>query len=127
MACGALERHDTSTINASVTDGSNHSWQLTAFEDHDFLVPVKATSTTLTIKTQFDVNYTGTVYPQVSILNGGGCGVADATQTGTIAGASAWETLTFSFTPTSAGVITLRLKSRTLGATGHCYFASVNY
>jgi hypothetical protein len=123
-AVGILDRHDAAVLNASITDGTNHSWQLTAWDDFDFQVAIPSTATQVSIKCQYDNNYDTTLLPQVTILNGGGCGVADQTIVATTAAHNAWETETFTIAPTSAGVLTVRIQGRSIGVTGKCFFAT---
>jgi hypothetical protein len=86
---------------------------------HDLLVPVAASSTTITVYARKDANYTGTA-PQLKIMNIPG--VADITDTHTEA-AGNWEQLTSgSFSPTSAGVCRVRFQSNDTSATGQCFF-----
>lgn len=87
----------------------------------DFEVPVNTSvSQTITIYAQFDSFYSGTK-PSMNIVNGGECGVtsASSTQTGS---SGSWEQLTLTFTPTSNGIITVRLISASTTPTGNAYF-----
>jgi hypothetical protein len=128
-AAGHLERHDTGVISTSVTDGAGfNSIQLTAYDDHEFYLPVNAVATTLSVDVQYDSSYGGTNYPQVVLTGGGQIGVPDQTLTATSAALNAWQTLSFStFTPTAAGFLTLRFQSRSSAGAGHAYFAKPVY
>lgn len=88
---------------------------------HDYFIPVRAQSTTITVFGRFDSNYGGASKPQMLIYNIPG--VADQTATMT-AVANTWEQLSKTFVPTSAGICRVRLKSRDTGV-GKCFFDSL--
>jgi len=95
------------------------SGQLSGAGYQDFIgVPVNASSTTITVKAKYDANYTGTL-PQLIVMNIPG--VADQTDT-MVAAANTEETLSVTFTPTSKGVVRVRIKSNDTSATGTCHF-----
>jgi hypothetical protein len=57
------------------------------------------------------------------LINGGQIGVSDQTVTATSASGSGYETLTFSsFTPSAAGIVTIRLVNRTTNGSGIAAF-----
>lgn len=99
------------------SEGSNSA----RFEGAGFIevqVPVTTASTTISVDAYYDANYIGTK-PQLVVSNIPG--IAD--QTDTVAGsAGAFESLSVNFTPTSAGVVRVRLKSNDVSTTGKCYF-----
>jgi hypothetical protein len=90
----------------------------------DFVIPVDASSTTITIYARYDSDYSGTL-PSMNIVNGTECGVADATDT-MVAAVNTWEQLSLNFTPTAAGIITVRLISSTTTPTGNAFFDDFN-
>ena len=112
---GALERHDTLTKEA-VTVDAGFAVSAVGPHDHEFLVPVAAVGTVISIKTQWDANYGGGTKPQLVLIANGEIGVAG--QAVAAAGAAgAWNTITLaSFTPTAAGVVKLRLVSSAAAA-----------
>ena len=63
----------------------------------------------MTVYGRYDATYTGTL-PQMLVYMGGECGVADASDT-MVEAADTWEQLSLNFTPTAAGVVTIRLQS----------------
>ena len=85
---------------------------------HDILLPVDASSTTVSIYGQYDGTYAGTL-PQLKVFNIPG----QADQTDVMAGASgSWEALSVNFTPTSKGIARIRLVSNDTSAGGECFF-----
>lgn len=91
---------------------------------YDFAIPVNAVSTTITIYAQYDSAYSGTL-PSMNIINGTECGVANATAT-QVGSANSWEQLSLNFTPTSQGIITLRVLSSSTTPTGNAFFDDYN-
>lgn len=126
-AWGYLERHDTAARETTTVDAGGVGLVITGPGDHDLLIPVDATSTTITIRARYDTAGDNTTAnrPQAQLLANGEIGVT--AQTVTMAGANnIWETLTFSaFTPTGRGVMTLRLLNRSQAGTGKAFFDTV--
>ena len=122
-AVGALERNDCGTKETTTTHAGAAALKITGPGYHDFQVPVDATSTTITVYARYDTNHAATNKPQISVLNGGGCGVSDATATMTAA-VDTWEALSLTFTPTSKGIVTIRCISRSAAGNGIAYFDS---
>ncbi len=118
---GSMEAHDTGAQELSVVRTGTAALILDGPGDHDFLLPVDAVLTTLSVWTRFDTNHGTTTRPQMQILNGGAIGVADATDTATGA-VDTWEQLELAFTPTAKGYVTVRLRSRPAAANGKAYF-----
>jgi hypothetical protein len=119
---GALGRHDTARKGTAITPDSGSNLELVGPADHDFDVPVDATATTFSIKVRTS-GYGGTDWPQALLINGGQIGVSDQTVTATSASGSGYETLTFSsFTPSAAGIVTVRLVNRTTNGSGIAAF-----
>lgn len=85
---------------------------------HDLFVPVNAEETTISVYARKDSNYTGDA-PLLEVYNIPG--VAD--QSDAMAGAAdTWEELSCTFTPTAAGMVRVRLRSRDTSATGEAFF-----
>lgn len=125
-AVGAYERHDTAVTDTSPPSGLTNTDGSLRFDgpgSHELTVPVDTTSTTISFKVRYDSNYTGTNYPRLVLVNGKQVGVSDQTVTATSAANGAWYTISLSaFTATSKGEVTVRLVSRSGGATGKCWF-----
>ena len=120
-AWGAMERHDTAAKETTTVRTGSTGINITGPGDHEFAVPVDATSTTISVYARYDTTHAATNKPQMLIVNGGECGVADATATMTAA-ADTWEQLSLNFTPTQKGVVTVRLVSRAAGGSGKAFF-----
>lgn len=119
-AAGALEYHDNAVKETSTVRTGSNAIKFAGPGDHDFIVPVDATSTTITVYGRFDSSYAGTK-PQMKVLNGTECGVADASVTMT-GSANTWEQLSLTFTPTAKGFVTIRLISNSTDASGNAFF-----
>ena len=90
--------------------------------DQEIYIPVAAESTTITVKVQYDTNHGTTNKPQVVLVANDAIGVSTQTITATV-GTGTTETLSFSaFTPTAAGVVTVRLVSRSAAGNGVATF-----
>lgn len=108
-AIGAYERANTfGKETGTVRTGSN-AISITGPGYQDFALPVAAASTAVTVYVRWDATYAGTK-PAMSVLNGTECGVANATATAT-GSSGAWEQLSLNFTPTAAGIVTIRFVS----------------
>jgi hypothetical protein len=124
-ALGCYERHDIATQETSVVDAGSNSIKLTGPGDHDLLIPVDASSTTITVRVRYDTTHGTGNKPQAQLLANGEIGFAGETVTAA-AGVDTWETLTFAaFTPSAKGFVTLRLISRAAGGSGIAYFDTV--
>lgn len=118
---GAIAAHDTAIKETSVTDAGN-GIVIHGYGSHEFQIPVDADATLVTIKARYDSNHGTSTKPQAILLAQGEIGVSTETLTMT-EGADTWQTLTFSsFTPTAAGVVTVRLQSRSATPYGKAYF-----
>lgn len=117
---GAYEYHDSAVRETSTVRTGSNAIKFVGAGDHDFDIPVDATSTTVTIYGRFDGTYAGTK-PQMKIVNGTECGVADATAIMT-GSSGAWEQLSLNFTPTAKGIITIRLISNSTAGAGIAFF-----
>ena len=121
---GWLSRANTATqaTNPPPPTGT-YIWQDTGPWYQDFILPVNTASQTLSIKTQHDSNYTGTL-PQMIILGQPEIGVT--TQTITDVGSSGtWNTLTATtINPTAVGAITVRIVSNDTSGSSVVEFAN---
>lgn len=119
-AAGALERANTfGKETGTVRTGSN-AISITGPGYQEFLIPVDATSTTISVYVRWDATYAGTK-PQLQIDANGEIGVAAETKTATGSSGS-WEQLTLSaITPTVAGIVTVRVLSNDTNGGGHMY------
>ena len=117
---GALERGDSwGKETGTVRTGSN-AISITGPGYQDFDVPVDAASTTVGVYFQYDSTYAGT-RPQISVLNGEECGVAAASTTVGTGALNDWAQATINFTPTSAGIVTIRLQSNDTNGGGKAF------
>jgi hypothetical protein len=120
-AIGYLERHDTA-IREDTTADVTPGIKIVGPGDHDFMIPVDATATTISVKARYDTDHGTTNKPQAVLLTNAAIGVTAQTLTMTAA-ADTWETLTFTpQTPSAKGVVTVRLISRAEAATGKAFF-----
>lgn len=120
-AVGALERHDTAARETTTVRTGSNAVAIAGPGSHEFEVAVPAAATTVGVYGRYDSNHGATTKPQLMVVNGGECGVADATATMTAA-ADTWQQMTLSFTPTAAGVVTVRLVARPAAASGKAFF-----
>lgn len=119
-AVGCLEHGNSGQKETSTTRSSPASLKIKGPGYHDFDFPVDATSTTIAVYGRYDSSYGGTL-PQMKVLNGTECGVADATAT--MGGAAdTWTQMFLTFTPTSKGIVTIRLLSSCDNTTGIAFF-----
>lgn len=118
-AVGALERHNTWVRETTTVRTGSNALRSDGPGDQEFDVAVDATSTTLSVWMRKDTNYTGTA-PKFQIRNGTEAGVADTEATMSVA-ADIWEQLSLTFTPTSAGIITVRLLSQDTAGNGRAF------
>jgi hypothetical protein len=93
--------------------GSN-VWQFVGPGYNDFLLPVNATATTISVQVQRDSNYSpppGGTLPALQILANGRLGISAQTVVDT-GSAGGWNTLTSAqFTPSGTGWVTVRIAS----------------
>ncbi len=117
---GAYARGNSGTREGTTIHAGSSSVKLLGPGYQDFEVAVPQASTTIGVYVQWDATYAGTK-PSMSVLKGGEAGVSDATATATGSSGS-WEQLTLNFTPTSAGIVTVRLRSSDTNGGGAAYF-----
>jgi hypothetical protein len=121
-ALGPLERHDTAVKETSTTDAGSVGLVIVGPGDHNILIPVPASATTITVRARYDSTHAATNKPQAILLANAAIGVTTATATMSAA-ADTWETLTLGpFTPTAVGVVTVRLVSRSAAGGGKAFF-----
>jgi len=85
---------------------------------HDITLPVAATSTTVSVYARYDSNHTGDK-PILEVLNIPG----DTDKSDAMTGSSGtWEEISCTFTPTSAGTVRVRLRSRDSSSDGVVIF-----
>lgn len=126
VAVGAYERHDTAQQELTTVDASGSGLVIVGPGDHDLKIPVDATATTISIKGRYDTSHGTTNKPQVLLLANAKLGVSAQTLTMSAA-ANTWETLTTSsFTPSTKGVVTIRLVSRSAAGGGKAFFDTLS-
>lgn len=117
---GALERSNTWAKNTGTVRTGSNSISITGPGYQEFLVPVDATSTTISVYVRWDATYAGTK-PQLMIDANGEIGVSAETKTATGSSGS-WEQLTLSaFTPTAKGIVMLRVISNDTNGGGQVF------
>lgn len=127
-AAGYAETHDVADPSASgdADGGTGKAIKITGQGDVELEIAVDAAATALTVKVKWDSNHGDTNKPQAMLLANGEVGLtSDTTVTATGTAGSGYETLTFNFTPTAQGVVTLRLVSRATKGYGLCWFDTV--
>jgi len=120
-SCGATERHDTTIVQTGVVQAGAAALQLTGPGSMEWLVPVAATSTSLTIYTRVDANYGTTNPPVFEVDAEPQYGVAYASATASSSTGSWHQIAISSFTPTSAGWVKVRVRAKPDAANGICY------
>jgi hypothetical protein len=116
---GAVESRARPHQETTTTRGSSTaSFRFEGAGFHDVLVPVTASSTTISVYGNYDSNHSGSL-PQLQVLEIPG--VADQTDT-MVAAANTWEELTATFTPTAAGIARVRMVCRDTSGTGKVFF-----
>jgi hypothetical protein len=116
----------TKETGAANVHNGTASVKLQGFSTHSFQLPVDAIATTLSLYCAYDVSYgtpgTNCDFPLISIRDGAECGVSDQDVAMTTGSANTWQQINVSFTPTSKGIVTVRLVSRAQTAAGVCWF-----
>lgn len=117
---GAVESRNRPIRTSGTVHAGTYASEFDGAGFHDVWVPVAATSTIITVYARYDSNYNAAVgNPKVLVLNIPG--VADQSDTMS-SGANTWEQLSCTFTPTSAGVVRVRLLSQDASTNGKCFF-----
>ena len=106
--------------SSAITGGGTNSLKITGAGEVSLYIPVDATGFTVSVRTK-STSYGGTNYPQMVVVANPGVGVtADTTVT---AAAATEETITTAtITPTSKGVMEVRLISRSTSTTSTTHF-----
>jgi len=125
-AVGALERHDTGGQELTTYHTGPSALVLTGPSDQEFIVPVDAASTTITVWARYDTNHGATNKPQMMVVGGEGIGVAEATDT-MAAAVDTWEQLSLTFTPTAKGFVRVRFINRAAAGNGVAIFDDFDY
>ena len=121
---GSIERHDTAFSQSSVVQAGSVALQITGPGSEEWWVPVAATSTTLTIYTYVDSNYSTTTPPVFEVDAEPQIGVSAASSSATST-TGQWNQITIpAFTPTSAGWVKVRVRAVPAAANGICYIDS---
>ncbi len=115
---GAVEGRARPEQETTTTRTGSNALRFEGAGFHDFIIPVKNQSTTVSIYGRFDSNYTGSK-PILEVLNIDG--VADQSDIMTGA-ADTFEELTATFTPTADGVCRVRIRSQDTSVTGESFF-----
>lgn len=123
-AAGAYERGNTATKETTTVRTGSNALKILGPGTQDFEIAVNAVSTTVTVYGRYDSSYAGTL-PAMSVLNGEEAGVTAATAT-MVAAVNTWEQLSLTFTPTSAGIVTVRLRSSSTAGAGAAFFDDFN-
>jgi hypothetical protein len=117
---GAHGRHDTAIKETTTVRTGSNAIVIVGPGDHDFNLAVDAVSTTVSVYMRYDTLHGTTNKPQMKIINGEECGVSEATATMT-SGIDTWEQISLNFTPARAGIITIRLLSRSAVGNGKAF------
>lgn len=119
---GALGAHNAGVADSTVFDSGPSSLRLDATGSHEFELMVPATATTISIAARYDSYYGGTTQkPRLILLAQPDLGVTQQTAT-MMQAVDTWETLSLTFTPTKAGVITIRLVATSDTIFGKSYY-----
>lgn len=111
-APGTMPAHDTGRPATISYNGVTTGYVLDGYASQEFLVPVKAALTTLSVPVMYDSNHGTGSKPQVTIVADPTLGITGSTSTVTAA-ADTWETVVpTSFTPTAAGYVRVRIQAR---------------
>ena len=109
-AIGYSERGDTAQKETSTVRTGSTAIKLLGPSVQDVEIPVAAASTTVSVYGRYDSAYGAGTKPRLRVLANAECGVTEATDT--MAGsADTWEELSLNFTPTAAGIVTVRFMS----------------
>lgn len=124
-AAGAYECAGTMVEDGTVYRTAGPSGRLTGPGYQDFDVPVEAATTAVRVYARKNAAYTGQE-PLVGVLNGAALGLSPATPSAALTvGADTWEQLSVAIAPARAGVLRVRLESRSTAAAGAVWFDDV--
>jgi hypothetical protein len=129
---GPIERHDTGAKDVTHQDsGSPACLALIGPSSQDRPILVNAQATTIRVNVRWDGAHGDAAKPQAILLASPEIGVPAQVVTAASAGGTgstpnAYETLTFApITPTAAGVVMLRMISRSASGSGAAYFDTI--
>jgi len=105
---------------SAIAGGGANSLKITGAGEVSLYVPVDAAATTISVRTK-STTYGGASYPQLIVVANPSIGVT-ADQTVTASDANEATITSPSFTPTAAGVVEVRLVSRSTDVTSSTYF-----
>jgi hypothetical protein len=110
--------HLSQETGSQISGGGANSVKITGAGEVAFHIPVAAAATVVTVTTE-STSYGGSNFPQLIVMANPSLGVTQQTASATSA---AEQTLAASFTPTAAGVVELRLLSRSTSVSSSTYF-----
>ena len=117
---GYIEKYPfTKDATSKITGGGVNSKKITGKGERSYFLPVEAVETGIRVRTE-SVSYGGTNYPQMIIEPNPEIGVAGGTWTAT--DATEQNLTSTNFTPTAAGVIEVRLVSRSSSPSSETFF-----
>ena len=115
---GAVEARIRPQQETGTTYSGSNAAMLAGTGYVEFLMPVDAESTTVTVWGRYDSSYTGTL-PTMKVIRITG----DSDQSDVMTGAADnWEQLSCTFTPTASGYVTIQLWSYDTSGSGEAYF-----
>lgn len=123
-AVGPMERANCWGRETTTTHTGATALSIVGPGYQDFEVPVNAAETTVSVWLRYDSTYAGT-RPQLQILGGSECGVADQSVTATTGALNAYEQVSATLNPTSAGIVTARLLSNDTNGGGKAFADSL--
>lgn len=109
-AVGALERSNTWGQETITVHGGTNAIACIGPGYQDFLVPVDATATTVTVYLRYGSNYTGPL-PIFEVLQNDELGISYASDTVTAA-VNTWDQRSLTFTASKSGFVTIRVRSQ---------------
>lgn len=105
---GALLRSNNFVQQTATTQAGASAISVTGSGAADFNLPVDATPITVSIYCQFDSNYVGPL-PQLQIVNGQECGIANQAVSFTKNAQGAFELQSLTIAPLRKGIVTVRV------------------
>jgi hypothetical protein len=123
---GCFSKAQIPVKETTVTSSGSTSIKLIGVGEVEFDIPVNAESTVISIMARYDSTHGTINKPQFALKENTAIGVSAQTVTMSV-GIDTWETLSLSsITPTSKGVVTVRLINRSQYNGGIVYFDSAN-
>lgn len=115
---GAVESRNRAARESTTVRTGTYALRFDGAGYQEYFIPVAASSTTISVYGRFDANYVGSK-PKMEVFNIPGVADQSAIMTGS---SGSWEQLTETFTPTSAGVVRVRLSSQDTSVSGKAFF-----